>query len=643
MDGITALSFANVDVAKGFWADRQRLVSEAVLPYQWKALNDEVPGAEPSHAIENLRIAAGLSSGVFQGFKFQDSDVAKWIEAASFSLATRPDPELERLVDGAIDLLGAAQEPDGYIQSYYCVAAEEKRWSDLEWGHELYCGGHLIEAAVAHHLATGSRKFLDIMLRYVDCIDRTFGPESGKRRGYDGHPEIELALFKLYRVTRDERHRKLAEFFVDKRGARPNYFDLERAVNGSGPRDRHLELDYFQASAPLREQRDAEGHSVRAMYLFSAAADYCRERDDPALRAALLRLWDSVVSRRMYVTGGIGSQAFAERFSVDYDLPSDRAYAETCASIGLAMWAWRMLLIDPDSRYADVLERVLYNGVLSGMSADGTCFFYVNPLEVRPAEAHFRRDEEHVKTQRVQWFGCACCPPNIARTIASIGGYAYAYDGRSVWVHGYLAGEARIPLSEGGELVLSMATEYPWDGRIAIRVVEGSAGRALRLRVPVWASSFRVKLNGESVPSPTLERGYLVLDREWEPGDEVELELGMELRFLRARPEVADTAGLVAVTRGPFVLCAEEANNGPTLAGLVIDSSKRALVRRESSVALGESLRVELAAYREMAFADGTLYSSEPLHRESCTAILLPYFQWANRGEGEMRVWLRTV
>jgi uncharacterized protein len=642
MEVANELSFRKVELGSGFWAQRQALVSEAVIPYQWKALNDEIPGAEPSHAIENLRIAAGLSSGEFHGFQFQDSDVAKWIEAASFSLVARPDPALERLVEGAIDLIGQAQEPDGYIQSYYRVAAPGKRWSDLEWGHELYCGGHLIEAAVAHHLATGSRKFLDIMLRYVDCVDSAFGPGEGKRRGYDGHPEIELALFKLYRITRDERHLRLAEYFVDERGRSPSYFDEERKRLGAGARDRHLELDYFQAQAPLREQHTAEGHAVRAMYLYSAAADYCREKDDARLLGALKELWDSVVERRMYVTGGIGSQAYAERFSIDYDLPPDRAYAETCASIGLVLWAWRMLLVDPDSRYADVLERALYNGVLSGMSADGTRFFYVNPLEARPALSRFRRDLEHVKTRRVEWFGCACCPPNIARLIASIGGYVYSSDSSSIWVHTYMAGQAILPAA-AGELRVSQATEYPWEGRVLLTIESGADHRALRLRIPEWsASSFSASVNGEALAAPRVERGYLVLERDWKAGDRVELELDMRPRFVYAAPELAEAAGRVAVQRGPLVLCAEGADNGSGLSRYLVDAGERPTARRVAVPGLGESLRVELSARRAVSDGGKELYRSEAPRYEDCRLVLLPYFQWANRGEGEMSVWLRV-
>jgi len=646
MSSIKVLGIKDVAIGKGFWSDRQGLVSEAVLPYQWKALNDEIAGAEPSHAIENLRIAAGISSGEFHGFKFQDSDVAKWIEAASYSLASRPDPELQVWVDEAIDLIGAAQESDGYIQSYYSITSPGLRWTDLEWGHELYSGGHLIEAAVAHYTCTGSRKLLDIMLRYVDCVDAAFGRGEGKRRGYDGHPEIELALFRLYRVTGDERHLRLAEYFVDERGQKPCYFDAERVALGLGKREAHFELDYFQADMPVRDQRVAEGHAVRGAYLYSAMAEYAALSGDGGLREALSAIWENSTGRRMYVTGGIGSQGTGERHTIDYDLPSDTAYAETCASIGLAFWAWRMLLIDPDSRYADVFERALYNGVLSGMAADGTRFFYVNPLAVNPAVDRARTELSHVKTRRVEWFGCSCCPPNLARLVGSIGAYAYAYDESSIWVHNFISGSARFP-SAGGELGLLVETDYPWEGRFRLRIESGGGTRALRLRIPSWSASFSARLDGEAIGSPRMEKGYLVVEREWKAGDELELELDMGIRFLRARPEVAEAAGLVCAQRGPFVLCAEEADNGPGLQRLELDPSAPVEAERrrldcESGAPL-ESLRVSVGGRRMLLPSPGApLYGGEPPRYEDCRIILLPYFQWANRAEGEMRVWLRS-
>jgi uncharacterized protein len=640
MATIQGVSFTDVKLGTGFWAERAGLIAGTVVPRQWKILNDEIPGAEPSHAILNMRIAAGLASGEFHGFPFQDSDVAKWLEAASYCLALAPDPGLEEKVERAIDLVEASQDSDGYIQSYFRVAKPGKRWTDLEWGHELYCGGHLIEAAVAHHQATGSRRFLDVMIRYVECVDAAFGAEPGKRRGYDGHPEIELALFRLYGVTHDEKHRALAEYFIDERGAGPSFFDAQREERGDEKkRDRHLDLDYFQAREPIRDQRSADGHAVRAGYLFTAVADYVRLGSDQALRDALFRLWESATEKRMYLTGGLGSQGFGERFSIDYDLPGDTAYAETCASIALVFWAWRMLLVDPDSRYADVLERALYNGVLSGMSADGQTFFYVNPLEAKPALSGFRRDHEHVKCRRPQWFGCACCPPNVARLVASISGYVYALDEDSLWVHSYLDCQASFTMG-GSPVRLLQETDYPWDGRISLRV-EGQAAFCLRLRLPSWCAGFSLRVNGKKERKPRIEKGYICLSRRWSGDDLVELELDMAPRFVFSRPEVSETIGKAAVQRGPFVLCAEGVDNGEALHRLEFDISK-AISVREGTSPMGRSLRAE-AAGRRIASTEkeGKFYSPDPPEYEKSRIALLPYFQWANREEGEMAVWLR--
>jgi uncharacterized protein len=345
----------------------------------------------------------------------------------------------------------------------------------------------------------------------------------------------------------------------------------------------------------------------------------------------------------MYVTGALGSQGYAERNTVDFDLPSDTAYAETCASIGLALWAWRMLLVDPDSRYADVFERALYNGVLSGMSADGTRFFYVNPLEARPELARVRRDHEHVKTRRVEWFGCACCPPNVARLIASIGGYVYSSDGSSIWLHNYMSCQADIN-TLGGTVIIAQETDFPWDGIVRLRFETCSEGSlSLRLRIPDWCGAFLARVNGVLIDGPSLEKGYLVVSRAWSRGDTVELELDMSPRFLYSRPEASETIGKAAVQRGPFILCAEECDNGPGLQSIVVDTSSEPLARRESSP-MGDTLRVELPGRRAVPDSgDRRLYRPMPPRYEACRVRFLPYFQWANRGEGEMSVWLRTL
>lgn len=660
MTSIQGLGLLESRVTGGFWAGKIDMVATEMLPYQWLALNDEVPGAEPSHAVENFRIAAGEASGEFNGTVFQDSDVAKWLEAASYSLAHHPDAVLEARVDEVIRLIAKAQAPDGYVNTYFMVMAPDKRWADLAWGHELYCAGHLIEAAVAHNASTGKATLLDVARRYADCIDNAFGPESGKIRGVCGHPEIELALFRLWRATGEARYRDLAVFFVEERGRDPAAFDGKQPLGAdtstpwpetSGsygfviPKTKWFERDYMQNHAPVRSQPDATGHAVRAAYLYSAMAEECAATGDETLLRALRALWDSAVSRRMYITGGIGSQAHGERFTADYDLPSDTAYAETCASIGLAFWAARMTEIEGDSRYADVFERVLYNGVLSGVSLDGTRYFYVNPLEAVPTAISCRHDHEHVKGQRMQWFGCSCCPPNIARIVASVASYIYGASEDSLWVHQYAESEGATTIA-GARLRISQKTDYPWSGAISIAVKpERELEYGLMLRIPAWCHSFSCEVNGRMVVPGALAKGYLEIRRVWKDGDRVELNLGMEPRMLCADPRIPELAGKLAIQRGPLIYCAESCDNGEGLHTLVLDPDGELGSEFEPAM-MGGSVRVTASGLREerLSEASAPLYAEARSRKYSPARIVaVPYHQWGNRDPGaEMRVWLRS-
>jgi hypothetical protein len=626
------------------------MVASEMLPYQWKALNDEIPGAEPSHAVENFRIAAGESKGEFKGNIWQDSDVAKWLEAASYSLQHHPDADLEAKVDEAIRLIAKAQRPDGYVNSYFIVVAPDKRWTDLAWGHELYCAGHLIEAAVAHNACTGKTSLLDVGRRYADCIDRTFGPENGKRRAVCGHPEIELALFRLYGATGEERYRVLASFFVDERGRDPGAFEGKVPLGFEIPNTRWFKADYFVGHEESREQKEATGHAVRAVYFYSAMADEYAAKGDPALLSALDALWDSAVSKRMYITGGIGSQAHGERFTVDYDLPSDSAYAETCASIGLAFWAARMTAIEGDGRYADVFERALYNGILSGVSLDGTRYFYVNPLEVIPSVARSRYDLDHVKSERVQWLGCSCCPPNIARLIASIASYLYGSSEGALWVHHYAESEAQASVA-GTRVRVTQRTDYPWSGEVVIFVdPESELEFGLKLRIPGWCSNFACLVNGRSFPAFAVKNGYLELRRLWKPGDRVDLSFAMESRLLCADERVPELAGKLAIQRGPLVYCVESCDNGDGLHSLALDPKAKLTAEYESGL-LGGSVKVlaegsrYIGAMGEADSLSGMLPYRDAAERRSIPAriVAVPYHQWGNRRlGGEMRVWLRA-
>lgn len=633
-----------IRVRGGFWRQKADVVANEMVPYQWLALNDLIPGAEPSHAVENFRIAAGEVQGSYAGNVWQDSDVAKWLEAASYVLADHEDPELEAHVDEAIDLIEKSQQPDGYINTWFTLVSPEKRWTDLAWSHELYCGGHLIEAAVAHFHATGSRKFLDVMARFADGLIPVFGEGGPHSEDSCGHPEIELALHRLAEATGKRKYADLACRFVDVRGRHPERFLDKKPLGFEMPVNAWYKPDYFLEQVPVREQHQAEGHAVRAMYLYTAMAKQAMATGDAQLKAVLADLWSSVADRRLYITGGLGSHAEGERFTLDYDLPSDTAYTETCASIGFVFWARAMLDLEPKGIYADEMERALFNGALSGMALDGKRFFYVNPLEVIPSVVHRRQDLKHVKTERVAWLGCACCPPNIARLVGSIGSYAWACDGDTVRVDQYVDSEALFTLG-GTEVGFTLTTLYPWEGNIEVAVRTLRPQKfALSLRVPGWCKSFTVRVAGKVTTTP-LADGYATLDRTWNDGDLVQLELAMPVRILSGRPEVAELAGKVAVSRGPLIFCAEEVDNGPELHNLCVDPSAPTTAQFYPSL-MGGSVKVTVSGCRRGHSPGRPLYSSwEPVAPGGeLEIVLVPYHQWGNRRPGqEMRVWLRAA
>lgn len=628
---------------ESFWGRRIRQVKEVVVPYQWKALNDEVPGAPKSHAFANFRIAAGLERGDFYGFVFQDSDVAKWLEAASSILMQYPDPDLERLVDGVIDVVAKAQDKDGYLNTYFTIKEPEGRWKNLRDNHELYCAGHLIEAGVAHYKATGKGKLLEVVRRLADHIAARFGDGPGKLRGYCGHPEIELALVKLYRTTGERKYLDLAAFFVNERGRRPLYFELEAKERGEEQLPWPFWTpEYCQAHLPVREQREAVGHAVRAMYLYSAMADLAFELGDRGLFEACRALWESVTKRRMYVTGGIGSSAEGEAFTFDYDLPPDRAYTETCASIGLVFFAHRMLRLEERGEYGDVLERALYNGVLSGISLDGTRYFYVNPLEVFPEAVQRRHDLRHVVLSRQPWFPCACCPPNIARLFASLPDYVYSQSGDCLSVHLFVASTVRTNLL-GRNLSLIQETEYPWGERVLLRVFpEEPLEFTVAVRVPGWCQEPELLVNGVKLNlAAHLSQGYARVRRLWEKGDVLELFLPMPVERVRANPSVRDAAGKVALQRGPLVFCLEEVDNGAGLASIVLPEDTELSATFVPDL-LGGVVVLSGEAVRESA-SSPELYSFTKPGRKAVPIKAIPYYAWNNRGIGEMTVWVREM
>ncbi len=659
----TEIDIKKFAIKDSFWSPRQELVSKVVIPYQEKVLNDELPGVEKSHAIANFRIAAGLEEGEFYGMVFQDSDLAKWLEGVAYSLAISPDPELETRADAAIDLIEKAQQPDGYLDTYFIVKEPDRKFQNLQECHELYCAGHMMEAAVAYYEATGKDKLLQVMQREADCIDRHIGPEEGKIHGVPGHEEVEIGLIRMYRATGNERDLALAEYFLNERGQNPNYFQEEKDKRGwvqwgNDPAD----TNYTQTFAPVREQKEARGHSVRAMYLYTAMADYAGIKGDESMAEACRRLWKNATERQMYVTGGLGQAAKWEGFTHDYDLPNDTAYAETCASIGLVMFARKMLGLEKDSKYADVMERALYNGVLSGMQLDGKRFFYVNPLEVVPGVSGKLPGYEHVLPQRPEWFPCACCPPNVVRLVTSLGKYALEESDDVIYSHLFVGGKAEL-----SNAVLQIESSWPWKGEVSYQVEScGEKEFALAIRIPAYvqyekemtaqsdgadgtagaraAAGYSLVLNGKALTADeyTLEKGYAYIRREWKAGDRLELQAELSPRRIYANPLIRANENCTAIMKGPIVYCIEGADNEGVLASLRLP--REAELRVESAPAgLPEELDCVKAEGVRMVFDSDTLYGTKPPQEEPATLTAIPYFAWGNRGENEMRVWIQEV
>lgn len=644
----------DIQVTDGFWKSRIDVLINTIVPYQWATLNNQTEGVSSS-AIENFRVAAGESEGKHEGPIFQDSDVAKWMEAAAYSLQHQPNAELEQTIDELVRLIGKAQQDDGYFHTFFTTEGAGRRWDDMTDGHEMYCAGHLIEAAAAYFDATGKREFMEIMERYVHLIEREFGPEAN--RSYGGHPEIEIALYRLAEAAGNSRYCDLADYFVNIRGSVENFHKSTPAVEGMTPRTRWFESDYYLAHKPVREMNEVEGHAVRATYLYAAMTDQYSRTGEPALGNTLRTLWDNLESRRVYITGGLGSQSRGERFTLDYDLPAERGYTETCASIGLLFWAWRMTLAETDSRYADMAERALYNGALAGISLDGKGYFYVNPLEVTPRLAHYREDLTHIETHRLPWFGCACCPTNIARLLGSVAQYAYSYDSAAIFVHQYIPSKTEIPI-EHSRIGFELQTGYPWDGAVRIQLsLDADCRFTLHLRIPAWCDPdqehnhrdpnvgrglYSLTVNGQECQSLSTRKGCISLERCWRQGDIIELNMKMEAHLIRANTKVSEQAGKVAIAYGPLIYCVEEIDNGAELQELIIDS-KAKIETCPQNIALGiHGVVLRLGGYRERS-TDAALYSAHNrIDREAVSIIAVPYFQWGNRDQnGEMRVWLR--
>lgn len=618
-----------------------RLLCDTVIPFQEAVLNDRVEGVAPSHAIDNFRNAAALlrtgtkpENGDFYGMVFQDSDVAKWIEAAAYSLVIKPDAELEARIDELCDLIAGAQEPDGYLNTHFTLNRPDKKFTNLLEGHELYCAGHMMEAAAALYEATGNRKLLQVMQKNADMLYRHFITEGAE--GYPGHPEVELALMRLWRVSGNEKYRELAEHFVNVRGVDSDFYKKEAEkrdwkVWGNNASDK----EYQQSHLPVRKQPDAVGHSVRAVYLYTAMADIAAVTNDSVLTEACMRLFDSIAKRRMYITGGIGSMVYGEAFTKDYDLPNDTVYAETCASIGLIFFASKMLKLKRDGRFADVMERAFYNTVLAGMELDGRKFFYVNPLEIIPGVSGVIPTHGHALPKRPGWFGCACCPPNAARLLTSISNYIWERGDGILYSNLFAAGRLTLPETE-----ILVETAYPFDDTVRYTVVSGET--ELGIHIP----AFSAKKYSVSVPGEYRDGYYYVTAKA---GDVIEVKLDMSPKLNRANGRVAKDSGMGAVTVGPVVYCAEGADSGDDLFAFSIDGSALRLNREtpaeiggfgSAADDLGTVYTVTAGGTRLVQDDPEELYFTDGYREEAAERKLIPYFMWGNRGIHPMRVWI---
>ena len=625
---VTAVPFTQVTFDDEFWMPRMRTNREVTIPYDFKK-------CEETGRIDNFAKAGGLIEGKFKGIRFDDSDVFKVIEGAAYSLSIYPDPNLDNYLDDLIVKIAAAQEEDGYL--YTCRTIDpsnlppdtgETRWSFLQSSHELYNVGHMYEAAVAHYQATGKRTLLDVAIKNADLVDRVFGP--GKLRDVPGHEEIEIGLVKLYGATGNEKYLALARFFLDERGR----------AHG-----RKLYGEYCQDHKPVTRQDRAVGHAVRAGYLYSGMADVAALMPDTGYVEALERIWQDVVSKKLYITGGIGARGGGESFGEGYELPNKEAYCETCAAIANAMWNHRMSLLHADAKYIDVLERVIYNGFLSGISLTGDRFFYPNPLA------------SDGKYQRSPWFGCACCPTNIVRFLPSLPGYAYAYDQEGLYVNLFVSGSATIKMGDGA-VRLTQQTRYPWEGRVKIMVEpESLADRkafAVCVRIPGWTQEspvpsdlylysdlgpkdwdqrkVAVKVNGEPV-ALEIVNGYVRIRRAWKVGDIIELNFPMPVRRVRSHNKVKANAGRIALQRGPVVYCFEGADNPQGVGNLVLPPDATFQTEYRGDLLGGVVTLTGLGKIRQPQENGTTVLKDIEI-----TAI--PYYAWAHRSKNEMAVWL---
>ncbi len=617
------LSFEQVEIRDQFWKPRIQANRKRGLP----AVYDQL---KQTGRLAAYQLDWRPGSPKPEPHVFWDSDVAKWLEGACYSLMTHPDRKLRSRVDEVVGLILSAQGEDGYLNPHFTVVNPGGRWKNLRDQHELYCAGHLIEAAVAHHRATGDPQFLDGIRRYADLIAQTFGRAEGKIRGYPGHEELELALITLFRHTGEKRYLDLARYFIEERGQQPHYFDEEARRRGEDPGEYWAGTHaYTQSHLPVREQREVVGHAVRGMYLYAGTADLAYELEDAQLVETLQTLWQDLTAHKLYLTGGIGPSQANEGFTSQFDLPNASAYAETCAAIALVFWAQRMLSLDLDSRYADVMESALYNGMLSGVSLSGDLFFYVNPLA---------SEGDH---HRQPFYACSCCPTNVNRILPKIGGFQYSFAENELAVHLYMQGEAEMDLGQGA-FRLIQETDYPWDGVVCLRLMMASPQTfALKLRLPGWCHAARVFINGEKWDvTGGVDKGYLAIHRLWQTGDKVRLQFLMPVERVYANPHVAADINKVALMRGPLVYCLEAVDHEVPLAMLRLPRDVSFETHFEPGLLQGVVTLTALANVVDLDDWGDRLYRAQPPALKTAWIKAIPYYAWDNRDSGAMRVWL---
>ena len=629
---VKPVPFTDVHVDDVFWLPRMETNRSVTIPFALKKNED-------TGRVNNFKKAAGLMEGKYEGRRFNDTDVYKVMEGAAYSLSLDPDPELEKYLDSLIEIIAAAQEEDGYLYAARTVDPENPapgagpgRWTRLRGSHELYNAGHMYEAAVAHYLATGKCTFLDVAVKNADLLVKEFGPN--KRRDFPGHQEIEIGLAKLFRVTGNKEYLKLAKFFLDERG----YAHDGGLYPESSPFAIYNQKKYMQDHKPVLEQNEAVGHAVRASYMYAGMADVAALTGNVEYVRAIDRIWENVVSKKMYLTGGIGARHTSEAFGDNYELPNLTAYTETCAAVGNVMWNHRLFLLHGDARYIDVMERVLYNGLISGVSLSGDRFFYQNPLESKG------------KYERSPWFEVACCPGNITRFIPSFPGYVYAQRNGILYVNLFVGDTAKI-IVENNSVEIKQETRYPWEGVVKITIdPERSAEFTLNIRIPGWAQNIpvpsdlyrymrkrneEVKLTVNGNPfTMDIERGYARIRRRWRRGDVVELDLPMPVRRVICNENVKDNRGKVALERGPLVYCAEWVDNGGGVLDLLLPDSIELESKYQEDM-LGGIVIIKGKVFELKKSDDGKFTGR--IDRE---LIAIPYYAWAHRGEGEMAVWL---